>query len=521
MERNIKEPKSDAFLKKRELPQQEAIDLMKLAEALLHRWWAILLCFLIGAGIAWGRTTYMSVPTYTTSSMIIVNMNKVSLGNTGISLGDFGNSVALGDRYTVAITSRRVLEKAIAEHDLPYSYGQLRGMVSVRSVNNTEFLSISATSSDPAAAAVAANAVTESLIEVMNTLVEGNNALILDKAPIPTASNGPNLQKNVLMGGLVGAAICCGLLSVLFLLDNTVKDVEELYSLYKYAVLSSIPDHADGSNQKYYSYYSTDGKRKRKPKKKKNPRKDNVFFGWEGMSFAGREAYNLLRTNVEFSFPKDSQSARGRIVGITSSVPNEYKSTTATNLALALAEEGKHVLLLDCDLRKTELRPRLELTENRGVSDYLVSDISADDLIQKNVHKDNLDVLLGGTFPPNPSELLASQRMQDLVEELAVKYDFIIIDLPPLHEVSDALVAGRFCDGMLMVIRRHFTSRKDVEQSFREIEYAGIRLLGLVMTGNVERSGFYKYNKKYGYRYGHKYGYTNRKKEKKNDEAKA
>lgn len=510
MEKNIREQKSEAFLKKREMPYQESIDILKLAEAMLRRWWAIVLCFLVGAGVGWFRTTYMSVPTYTTSSMIIVNMNKVSLGNTGITLGDFGNSVALGDRYTVAITSRRVLEKAITEHDLKYSYGQLRGMVSVRSVNNTEFLSISATGTDPAETALVANAVTESLIEIMNTLMEGNHALILDKAIIPTASNGPNLRRNVLRDGLIGAAACCGLLALLYLLDNTIKDVEELYSRYKYAVLSSIPDHADTSHHGY-SYYGSG--RKKKHRRKKSAKKNSVFVGWEDISFAGREAYNLLRTNVEFSFPRDSSQQTGRVIGITSSVPNEYKSTTALNLALAMAEEGKRVLLLDCDLRKTELRPRLELTEKRGVSDYLVEDIPAEELIQKNVFKEKLDVFLGGTFPPNPSELLASQRMQELVENLAKQYDFVIIDLPPLHEVSDALVAGRFCDGMLMVIRRHFTTTKDVEQSFREIEYAGIRLLGLVMTGNVERSGFYKYNKKYGYRYG--YGYSNRKESKK------
>lgn len=510
MEKNIREPKSEAFLKKREMPYQESIDVFKLAEAMLRRWWAIVLCFLIGAGVGWFRTTYMSVPTYTTSSMIIVNMNKVSLGNTAITLGDFGNSVALGDRYTVAITSRRVLEKAITEHDLKYSYGQLRGMVSVRSVNNTEFLSISATGTDPAETARVANAVTESLIEIMNTLVEGNKALILDKAIIPTASNGPNLRRNVMMGGLVGAVACCGLLALLFLLDNTIKDVEELYSRYKYVVLSSIPDHADNS-QRGYSYY---GAGKKKHKKKKNTKKFNAFVGWEDISFAGREAYNLLRTNVEYSFPRDSSQQTGKVIGITSSVPNEYKSTTALNLALAMAEEGKKVLLLDCDLRKTELRFRLELTEKRGISDYLVADIPAEELIQRNVYKEKLDVFIGGTFPPNPSELLASQRMQELVENLVKQYDFIVVDLPPLHEVSDALVAGRFCDGMLMVIRRHFTTTRDVEQSFREIEYAGIRLLGLVMTGNVERSGFYKYKKKYGYRYGNGYGYSHRKENK-------
>lgn len=509
MEKTAKEMKSDDFRRKKDFPQQpESIDIQKLAMALLRRWWAIALCFLIGAGAAWGRTVYMTVPTYTTNALIIVNMSKVSLGNTGITLGDFNSSVQLGNRYTVAITSRRVLEKAIAEYDLPYSYGQLRGMVSVRSVNDTEFLSISATATDPVAAAKAANAVTASLIEIMNTLVEGNNALVLDKAPIPTVSNGPNLQRNVMMGGVVGAALCCGVLALLFLLDNTIKDTEELYSLYRYAVLSSIPDHADTGYQNRYGYsYSKKKPGDSQKKPKKTAKKNNVFCGWEDISFARREAYNLLRTNVEFSFAKEEASDRGRLIGITSSVPNEFKSTTATNLALSLAEEGRKVLLLDCDLRKTELRPRLELEEKRGLSDYLVSALPLQELIQHGVYSPKLDVLLGGTFPPNPSKLLASQRMKELAEKLAEEYEFVIVDLPPLLEVSDALVAGRFCDGMLMVIRRNFAVKRDVEQSFREIEYAGIRMLGLVMTGSEEHTGMYKYKKRYGYRYGYGYGY--------------
>lgn len=486
--------------KQRPQTMQDSIDLLRLSADYLRHWWIILLCLLVGAGLGWGHTYLNQVTTYTSESLIYVNINKVSLGSTSISVSDFSSSVALANRYTVAIQSRRVLEKAIAEHDLHYTYGQLKSIVSVKAMGETEFLSVQATLTDPVEAAKVTNAVTESLIEIMNTLVEGNNAVILDKGQIPTVGNGPGFRRNAMVGGLLGAALCIGVLTLLYLMDNTVKNQEDLYQIYRIPVLSSVPDHAVAESGGYnYGY----GKKKKTVGKKRN------FCGWDSMSFSGQEAYKLLRTNVEFSFPKEKVDASGRhlgrVVGITSSRPNEYKSTTVVNLAIALAESQKKVLLLDCDLRKTDIVRRLELHGKKGISDFLVAGGNPDDMIHHGVVMPNLDVFSGGTYPPNPSELLGSRSMVELVNQMSLKYDFIIVDLPPLAEVSDALVAGRFCDGMLMVIREAFTSRKDLEQSFREIEYAKLRLLGLVLTGDAQHATFKKYNYYKGYSYGYRH----------------
>lgn len=496
-----KETATDSFRKTRPMQQQDPIDLIKLAQVFLRHWWAILICLMIGAGAAGALESVTFVPKYTSNALIYVNINKVSLGNTSVSLGDFSNSVALGNRYTVAITSRRVLEKAIKEHNLDHTYTQLRGMVSVKAVNETEFLSVSVTSTDPLDASRVANAVTESLIEIMNTLVEGNNARILDSAQIPEGSSTPNYRTKALMGGAVGAAACCGILALMFLLDNTVKDREELTENYRHPVLTVVPDHAVSRKDRRYGY----GQKKRR----KHPGKHGVYYGWESMSFAGQEAYKLLRTNVEFSFPKSGNgNVRGRVVGMTSSLPNEYKSTTSINLALAMAEEQRRVLLLDGDLRKSELRTWLGVKSKKGLSDYLVGDAALEEVILPGTPGEKPDMLMCGTYPPNPSELLASERMAELVNILKKQYDYIIVDLPPITEVSDALVAGRFCDGVLMVIREKFTTKKDLNECLRQIDYASTPLIGMVLTGDSATHSGYR---KYGYGY---YGYGYRRKQK-------
>lgn len=495
------------FLKKRE-PQEEAIDLMEIAFLLLRHWWGILLCLLIGMGIGWGYSTYRVTPVYTTNSLIYINSSRMTLGSTTFSVSDFNNSVALANRYTVAVSSRRVLEKAIAEHDLQHSFGQLRGMVRVNAVNDTEFLTVSATSPDPVDAANVCNAVTESLIEVMNTLVEENNALILDKAEIPTTSSGTGVRGNMLKGGLAFAVAYCGVLTLLFLLDNTIKSQDDLLRRYKYPILSVVPDHNTVSGSRY-------GYGKRSKSKHRKFGKDYVYASLQELSFAGQEAYKLLRTNLDYSFPVETGERVGRVIGVTSSLPNEYKSTTVVNLALSLAEAQKRVLLLDCDLRKSELSERLQYHGKKGLSEYLVENVSLNELIQTNVLHENLAVMFSGAYPPNPSELISSGRMSELVKHLTKYFDYIVVDLPPIAEVSDSLVAGRFCNGILMTIRERYTQKKELDQSFRELEFAGLRILGVVLTGDTEGTTHHKYSYyREGYGYGYGYGYKARNKSK-------
>jgi capsular exopolysaccharide synthesis family protein len=219
--------------------------------------------------------------------------------------------------------------------------------------------------------------------------------------------------------------------------------------------------------------------------------------------FAYVEAYKSLRTNIGFL----SNVSGVRSILITSAIPMESKSTTAINLAITLADGGHSVVLVECDLRKPILRKYLkrELGQT-GLAAYLAGLVTLDDCIV-DLTDLGISVIGAGVVPPNPSELLNTTRMQELVELLKHNYDYVILDAPPVTVVTDAAVVGRLTDGALLVVRSKFASARTVRQAKAKLENVGIRILGGVLTRfNMRKSGWragYDYNQ-YEYGYGQK-----------------
>ena len=216
--------------------------------------------------------------------------------------------------------------------------------------------------------------------------------------------------------------------------------------------------------------------------------------------FAYVEAYKSLRTNIGFL----SNVNGVRSILITSAIPMESKSTTAINLAITLADSGHSVVLVECDLRKPVLRKYLkrELGQT-GLAAYLAGLVTLDDCIV-DLTDLGISVIGAGVVPPNPSELLNTTRMQELVELLKHNYDYVILDAPPVTVVTDAAVVGRLTDGALLVVRSKFASARTVRQAKAKLENVGIRILGGVLTRfNMRKSGWragYDYNQyEYGY----------------------
>lgn len=227
-------------------------------------------------------------------------------------------------------------------------------------------------------------------------------------------------------------------------------------------------------------------------------------------SFYSREAYNTLRTNLNFAL---AEVEGCKVVMITSALQSEGKSITAANMAITLAEAGNNVLLMDCDMRRPKLGHLLSLKAKVGLSDILIKpQLITENTIEycKGVH-----VILAGSIPPNPSELLASARMKTLMEKVRVEYDYIVLDTPPVGMVTDAAVLAPQADGVLFVIRSGQSERGPVTQAVEQIEYTNARILGFVMTCvPLEKTNYgyskYRYRKyaRYGYRRYGKYGYN-------------
>ncbi len=225
--------------------------------------------------------------------------------------------------------------------------------------------------------------------------------------------------------------------------------------------------------------------------KEKNP--PVTKFG-EGLDFASQEAYNLLRANITFSF---SEQEKGRIIGVTSACPSDGKTTTSINIAYSMAKSGKKVLLIDGDMRKPKIHRMLAKPLSPGLSNLLVTKPSG--ITHSGVMHENLSILTAGDIPPNPSELLASLKMKDILDFVSQHYDFVIIDLPPVLAVSDALSVSQYLDGIILVVRHKVTRRREINDAVRQLRFAKARILGFVYNdcGHSEK-GYYK---KHGHYY--------------------
>ena len=250
-------------------------------------------------------------------------------------------------------------------------------------------------------------------------------------------------------------------------------------------------------------------------KKKKTDDSSNVADDREilcdKLGFAASEAYKLLRANIAFAIPGEEE--RCRIVGITSSNRSEGKSTTSVNLAYTLAQTGKRVLLIDCDMRIPTIGKKLSVHNSPGLSNFIAGQVDAGSALQESGFLKNWKILAAGDIPPNPSELLGSDRMKNRMDLFAKNFDYIIMDLPPINIVADALAVARIVDGIVMVARQDYSDKKSVADAVNLLQMANLNILGFVLTRASSRSGKYgrynNYNKysSYGYGYGDGYGY--------------
>ncbi len=217
------------------------------------------------------------------------------------------------------------------------------------------------------------------------------------------------------------------------------------------------------------------------------------------------EAFRTLRTNIQYS----SIDNEIKTMMVTSAGPAEGKSTTLCNLALTFAHTEKKVLIIDCDMRKPSVHKKMRLSNKAGVSNYLAGEVEINDIIQ--VYDRNVYVIPSGTVPPNPSEILASRKMKAFIEKAKEKFDYILIDAPPVIAVTDAQVLASSVDGVILVIASKQAEKEAVVQAHDLLKKVGANILGTVLT-KTELSS----RKGYGYsNYYYYYGEDEKKAKKK------
>ncbi len=217
-------------------------------------------------------------------------------------------------------------------------------------------------------------------------------------------------------------------------------------------------------------------------------------------SFFAKEAYNTLIGNITFSIT----GKNCKIIEVTSSRPREGKSLTTLNIAISFAKNGKNVLLVDCDLRKPKINRLLDMKASPGLSNILIGEKTIEESIV-HLEEYGIDVLCSGDIPPSSTQLFEAESMEEFIDEISKKYDFIILDTPPVNTVIDACITARYTNGIVFVVRHDYAKKDDVVNAVKQLEFAGGKVIGFVLNNIMDKNalGFSSY--KYKYRYRDKY----------------
>src|SRR5690554_28437 len=318
----------------------------------------------------------------------------------------------------------------------------------------------------------------------LSSLYKGDTIQVLEKAEVPAGPVSPRLPLNLAVGLLIGIALGSAAIVLLDVLDTTIKSDADVSSFSDKPLLALLPQ-IDGSALKSLETIGETAA-------------DTITFTAPKSSFA--EGIRTLRTNLMFMAPDNPP----RLLLVTSPGPGEGKTMTSVNMAIAMAQSGQKTLIIDADMRRPRLHKALGI-ENRdqGLSSIILGNEELDQIIQAT-RIENLSMLSCGQIPPNPSELLHSERFAKLVEEVGEKYDRVIFDSPPLGAVSDALVLSHSVDGVLLILSFGNTQKEMLRRSVDQLMSIGAPLMGFVLNEiRADASG-------YAYQYYYRYSYENR-----------
>lgn len=308
---------------------------------------------------------------------------------------------------------------------------------------------------------------------VINEQSQPGNVLIIDDARIPDKPAKPNRKLIVILGLFIGLGLSFAYVFLKNYFDNSVKTPEDIQRK-NINVLAWIPQ-VDGLSLNIKSKFD--------------------FIVAARPDSIPAEAYRALRTRVQFSRP---DKASLKTILITSPSPQEGKTTVAINLAGSFALANKKTLIVDCDLRKPRLHQILERDKKPGLIDYLVGDYKLDQVIN-STEINGLSIITSGTIPPNPSEMLDSKQMEDFLTEMRSKFDYVILDSPPIVAVTDAEILAKKVDGSILVISADVTELSLLDRAVQLLKHDNSIIIGAVLNNFSTKPGYKSYYKYYSY----------------------
>ncbi len=422
---------------------------------LRRHWLTIAVCTLGGLLVA-SAASMLIKPTYISETKLFVAIQ----GTGSVSELQQGNafSQARVQSYVDTAVTPVVLQPVIDALGLDMRPEQLREQIKASSELDTVIIRVAVEDESPVQAAAIAQAVGQSLIkavELLESPTEGGRSPVklstVTPATAPPEPSAPNTRLYLAVGTVVGILVGLGLALLRTTLDTNIRGESDLRKITDSPMLGGISFDPEATKNPLLTQAPAQGPR--------------------------AESFRQIRTNLQFAHVGNASKA----ILVTSSLPGEGKSTTATNMAIALAEAGQSVVLVDADLRRPRVDDYLGLERNAGLTTALIGKAHVNDLLQPwGEHQ--LWVLTSGQIPPNPSEMLGSLQMRDLIEHLEGNFDAVIIDAPPLLPVTDAAVLAQQVGGVVLVVGSSRVKSQHIEKSLSALSLVQAELLGVVMN---------------------------------------
>lgn len=412
----------------------------------------------------------LKVPMYSANTTIVLTQTNQAQEAT-ITQNDLQINSKLVSTYSEIVKSKLVLQQVINSLNLDYTYKELYKNITVENVQNTEILKISVKDKDPNNSSEIANKIAKVFSKEVSKIYELNNVSIIDTAQTPKDVCNNTLKRDMILGVFAAIFGSIAIIFIIYYFDDTIKLSENLEEEIDMPLVAQIFKSDVGD--------------------KKGAQIDLILDKYPKSVVS--ESVKTLRTNLQFSSVDNDY----KTLLITSSIPNEGKSFISANLALAFVQTGKKVLIIDCDMRKGRQHKIFKIPNTKGLSDLLIDDIANYSQYIKKTHIDNLYLMTRGTVPPNPSELLNSNKNKLLIEKLKSKFHIIIFDGVPCNGLPDSIIMSNLVDKVLLVSRQGVTPKSVLEATKNALQKVNAPVAGVILN-DIDKKGSY-YSKYYSY----------------------
>ncbi len=433
--------------------------------AIARRWWWLLALTTLIGGVTAYTASKLVTPTYSATTTLLVVQQEDS-GNVG--LADLQASERLANTFTQLVTVRPVLEAAIARGGLSMTPEELEERLSVTSPPTTQLLEITAEASSPDVARDLANIVGETFIESNQSALGSRpgSVSIVERADAPLEPSAPSAALNAIIGAFLAFAATAAIVAAVEYLDDTVKNDQGVGQLTGLPVIGYVTQFA-------------------RPTKAG----EQLRTGLDPHSREA-EAYRSMRTNLSFSIGGEGGGLKRLLV--TSPGPGEGKSTTAANLAVVFGLTGARVALIDADLRRPTQHRIFGIPNTSGLTNLLAnSEVTPEQAVHRTPYE-NVWLVPSGPIPANPSELLGSGRMGELLKSLEPHFDIVILDTPPVLAVTDPALLSSIVSASVIVVQQGKTRNNELKTAVQRLAVAGKPIAGVVINRvSGQQPGYY------------------------------